>query len=495
MVESAPIDGSSGFVGTTTKGSTSIEAQMSTSPEPGSFRRFAASRHSWLVIVAGLFLVYNSNFREIGGSDTIPATLLPAAIVAQQSLTLDMFQPIFRTDEKLRTYKIFSGVSQVIDGRELSSYPVGGAILAAPVYAIPVWMGWLEEWQDYRIAAKVAVSLMVALSAGFLFLTLRRLVEPHIALFLSLAYALGTSAWSTASQGPWQHAPGMFTLSLGILLLQKLEERPLEAMGRYAAAAGAALAMAVVSRPLNIVPALLLALFVLLRHRRTLLAFGVPFASIGCCLVAYNVLNFGHLTGGYQAVYDSPSLRGLGLSPATAFSMPLLQGLASTLASPSKGLLIFSPFMLAGIAGSVAAWRDSEFPLGRYLVIWFFFVLVVLSKNELWWGGATYGPRYFSELMIPLTLMIGASWSWIASRLVVRALFGVAVAVSIGIQVIGAFYFPCGWDQSPKWVHAATDRLWDWRDTEISRCISEGRRRGTASFEFLLGPSHGPWVK
>jgi len=471
--------------GRATRGLISIEAHAPSFFERGSLGRVLASRHSWLVIVAGLFLVYNANFREIGGTDTIPATLLPAAIVAHQTLTLDMFQPLVASDRHLRSYIEYGGATQTIDGRTFSSYPIGGSILAAPVYAIPSWLGWLEDWRDYRVAAKIASSLMVALSGGFVFLLLRRRVAVAPALVLTLAYALGTSAWSTASQGPWQHGPGLFTLSLGLLFLQKLED---ESRAGYAAIAGAALAMAVVSRPLNLLPALLLALFVGVRHRSRWLAFGAPFAGIGAALVAYNVGVFGRLTGGYEAVYESVPLRSLGLTPDTAFSLPLLEGFANTLISPSKGLLIFSPFALAGLLGVVAAWRAREFALGRYLVVWLLVVLVVLAKNQLWWGGATYGPRYFTELMIPTILIIGAIWPWISARRWLAGAFGTAVAVSIGIQSIGAFYFPCGWDTLPRSVHAAPERLWDWRDPEILRCIQQGQRRGTQAFEFLREP-------
>ncbi|MCP5044870.1 MAG: hypothetical protein GY944_27905 [bacterium] len=450
--------------------------------------RSIAHRRTWWFVVVGLFVVYNLNFREIGGTDTIPATLLPAAIVAEQSLTLDRFRPMFQEDEPLRRFSIFGGAVQPVDGHLRSSYPVGGAILATPVYAPAVWLGMLKDWRDHRVAAKVAASLMVAFSAGFLFLGLKRLAPPGAALALTLAYALGTSAWSIASQGLWQHGPGMFLLSLGLLLLLKLEESP---SWRAAAGAGACLAMAVVCRPLNLIPALTLSLFVLIRHRRQLLAFALPFGSIGLWLVWYNVSVFGRLTGGYEAIYRSPALRFLGLTPESAFSLPLLEGLASTLMSPSKGMLIFSPFMLAGLFGIGSALRDREFALSRYLAVWFLLVLVVLSMNQLWWGGATYGPRYFSELMLPLTFMIALCIRRIATRPVLLGAFGVAVVASIAVQVLGAFYYPCGWDARPKWVHQHTERLWDWSDPTIVRCIQAGRERGTQAFEFLRAP-HPP---
>ncbi len=438
--------------------------------------------------MAGIFIVYNANLREIGGTDTVPATLLPAAIVKQQTFHLDMFRPLWRAYPDLARFTRFGGATQTIDEHILSSYPIGGAILATPIYAIPAWMGWLTEWRDFRVVAKITASAWVAFSAGFIFLSLRRWVAPGVALGLTVAYALGTSAWSVASQSMWQHGPGMFLLSLAVLLLQKLDEDP---MASNVATIGVCLAMSVVCRPLNLIPALVFALFIVIRHREKLVAFAIPFAGIGLWLAWYNVTTFGNLSGGLSAIYHSPAIVFHEITPETAFTFPLHEGLVSTLVSPSKGFLIFSPFMIAGIISIGLALRGRVFPISRYLAAWFLLVLFVLSKNQLWWGGATYGPRYFSELTIPLILIIGQNWPRIACRPVLFASFGVAVAVSMGIQVLGAFYSPCGWDTRPEWVHLHPERLWDWRDPEILRCIQEGRARGSQAFEFLREP-HPP---
>ena len=54
------------------------------------------------------------------------------------------------------------------------------------------------------------------------------------------------------------------------------------------------------------------------------------------------------------------------------------------------------------------------------------------------------------------------------------ALFRVAMAASIALQAIGAFCYPSSWNRIPVSVDTQHDRLWDWGDTEIRRCLEEG---------------------
>ncbi|OGL39318.1 MAG: hypothetical protein A2043_10885 [Candidatus Schekmanbacteria bacterium GWA2_38_9] len=45
----------------------------------------------------------------------------------------------------------------------------------------------------------------------------------------------------------------------------------------------------------------------------------------------------------------------------------------------------------------------------------------------------------------------------------------------IFVQFIGAFYYSSGnWNSLPKPVTFARERLWDWKDSQILRCIKSG---------------------
>jgi hypothetical protein len=53
----------------------------------------------------------------------------------------------------------------------------------------------------------------------------------------------------------------------------------------------------------------------------------------------------------------------------------------------------------------------------------------------------------------------------------------VTIAFSIAVQVVGAFCYPSTWNGQPRSVDLNHERLWDWRDTELSRCLIEALQR------------------
>src|SRR5262249_46627615 len=99
---------------------------------------------------------------------------------------------------------------------------------------------------------------------------------------------------------------------------------------------------------------------------------------------------------------------------------------------------------------------------------------VVLSKYAVWWGGHCFGPRYWTEVFALFAILLAFGLDWMRTRS--RALFvlsGVTIAMAIGVHAIGAFCFPSTWNLLPDNVDFHHSRLWDWRDTELSRCLIE----------------------
>jgi hypothetical protein len=78
--------------------------------------------------------------------------------------------------------------------------------------------------------------------------------------------------------------------------------------------------------------------------------------------------------------------------------------------------------------------------------------------------------------LLAILLAFGLEWAAAHSRAVV-ALFAVTIAWAIAVQVVGAACYPSSWNLEPVNVDYHHDRLWDWRDTELSRCLSETLRQ------------------
>jgi hypothetical protein len=432
-----------------------------------------------------LFCIYNANFRHGSSTDTISTTALPVSIITEGDFDLDEFRGLLSTHTQAldAALKYFGGM-QERDGHLVSSYPLGAAVMAVPFFAAAHYSGYLQQWHHYRVVGKIAASAMVAFAAVFIFLALRLQIDQRAAWMLALFFALGTSAWSISSQDLWQQGPGSLCLAAAIYALSRLEREPSQTL---AVLAGICLGLAVYCRLLNAVPTAALSLFMLLHQRRYLIAYLAPLAAFACVIAYYNLTTFGNLSGGYDAIYKSPAHAWRGIDSASGYSNPLLKGLVDTLVSPSRGLWIYSPFTLAGFAAIIPLLRTPGQPvLPRYLALWVAMMCVILAKNTIWWGGATFGPRYFAEVCIALAVLAGVSWQWLRDSRLARAAITAGGIVAIAIHGIGALFAPCGWEVEPTLTDVDPSRFWNWRDMEIERCAKSGFVNGFKSPEILL---------
>ena len=93
----------------------------------------------------------------------------------------------------------------------------------------------------------------------------------------------------------------------------------------------------------------------------------------------------------------------------------------------------------------------------------------------IWWAAHSFGPRFWIDAtpLFAIVLGVALEWSWKRSRPLFAALV-LTGAFAIGVQLLGAFCYPSTWNRSPVNVDQAHERLWDWRDTELTRCWNEG---------------------
>ena len=320
--------------------------------------------------------------------------------------------------------------------------------------------------------AKRAMAALVALTGVILYRILLLLNLRRAALPAALAAFLGSDLWAVGSQAAWQHGPAAFSLITAIALLLP---RPMNR--RRLVLAGLATASIVACRLMDVVFAIASLGGLAWRDRRALIWF-VPAPVLGAlALLDYNFWFFGSIVGG-QARIEQYHARFHGVSGI--WSTNLFDGLGGTIFSPNRGLLVFSPWIavaLATLAVPVVRQRLAAHSIICVLLASLVPYLVVLSKYSVWWGGHSFGPRYWTDA-IPLFAILfafGLDWTLTRSRALV-AISAVTVVFSIAIQSIGAFCYPSTWNAKPNNVDIHHERLWDWRDTELSRCLIESWR-------------------
>ena len=177
-------------------------------------------------------------------------------------------------------------------------------------------------------------------------------------------------------------------------------------------------------------------------------------------LVVYNVIVFGSPVG---ALYGEPI--------PWVFPPP---GLAGLLVSPSRGLFVYSPFLLLAIAGIWRAWRtppDAATALVRETSVAAIASWVAYASVAWWWAGWSYGNRYLLDAVPLLTLAIAYAIDRgaLATRFR-RLLAGAAFAWSALLQFAGALYAYTywngyNWNATPS-IDSTPERLWAWTDPQ-----------------------------
>jgi hypothetical protein len=431
---------------------------------------FAWGRSILLFVV--LVAIYSANRRTIEVGDTEAAKFIPIGLIRGRGPFLEWIYP--KTDEPYPYYLTASR------GHVLSSYPLGAGLVAMP-FVLPqvLWLdlrkpGWdkdepLLKWYATRMA-KNAAAVIAALTAVALFQVLRLLEVGRMALPAALVAALGSDLWTVASQSLWQHGPAalMLTLALWLVLIPG-RSRPRLVLAGLAAAA------MVCCRSLDAVFAVAIISWMALDRRRDLAWFVPPVVVVGVALAGFNSYYFGSVNGGQarlEATHEALH------AVSGTWTNPFLAGVAGTLLSPSRGLFVYSPWIAVALATIPAiAGRLKSQPLFLWLLAALAINLVALAKYSCWWAGSCFGPRFWTDAIpvFGILLGMGLDWSWTRCR-PVFALFAATALASVVIQVVGAFYYPSSWQQSPDNVHLHHERLWDWRDNELTRCLREGPR-------------------
>ena len=324
-------------------------------------------------------------------------------------------------------------VASSIPGRYVNFFGVGPALMLVPVYAVaqllvPDLAG--NAWLSWFLCKETAAAL-VAGSAALIYLAALSLTKRRNALVIAVAYGLGTCVWSTCSQGMWQQTPNVFFLALGTLLFFRIEK------ARWLAVpCGVVYALAVWCRPTSAVVVVCVGVYLLLRDRRALIAFalaGLPFAV---ALAFYNY----HYLGSPFAFGQDVGGRIIAVSKTGSNAMwqtPLFKGLLGLLVSPSRGLFVYSPFLLLAIPGMVRIWSAPRYAVLRPLLVAVALVLCVEAKHFDWWAGWSFGYRHVLDMTVFLSLMLIPVMDTLWERKLYRGMLAAAVLFSVGVQVVG----------------------------------------------------------
>jgi hypothetical protein len=414
---------------------------------------------SLLLIVLICLVVYYGNMRVTAAGDSRATALIPVALLTQGNLRMDKFAEYYHS-LGVRTHWF----AHTRHGW-MPYYPVATGVLIAPLYIIPVYSvasvnPTVQQWIVFSEKAEKAVApLIVAASAVVLFLLAQRLgVSLMVAWCLTIAYAFGSQAWVLSSQSLWAYGPGALSMLLTLLFAVLHLQRPTRGK---ALLYGLFCALTVAIRPQMALFSAPAFLWMVWRRPHEFMYYAVPGLLVGNALALYNLTVFGNLAGGYGSV---------GIPEGTFW-----EALLGLLFSPGRGLLVYFPLTLLGIAGAAVALlrRCANWDFYAMLAVFVVLHTIVLSSWHGWWAGWTYGPRYMTEIqpaliLLTVPLFTAGSRPWL--RRLLWAVFSVFLVWSVTLQFIGAYLLPNNhWDASPINIDDYPNRAWGWRDTPYFR--------------------------
>jgi hypothetical protein len=374
-----------------------------------------------------------------------------------------------------------------IDGRILHRYPSGTPMLALPFVAIANAAGLSAANPDgsYNAAAEIRIqrllaSLLMALLTVIFFRMAAILLPISWSLAIAGGAASGTQVMSVATRSLCAHT---FEILLAGLVLYVILKAELRNWRLHPVILATLLSWMFFVRPTGAIPVAAVSIFVLLRYRRDFPLYAVAGVLWLDAFFGYSWSTIGQLLPDYYLVGN-----GLGAS-----YLPSV--IAANLISPSRGLFIFVPAVLAVIYLVVRHWRTlPQRPLVVLAIGVIVAHLVLISTWPVWWGGCSFGPRLLTD-MVPWFVMLAIFGGVALRRYCAGDLAGVAdahagyrrvvLATTAALTLIGVAingWAACSWAPASWGIKVAVDyhpeRVWDWRTPQfLAGIVAEARPR------------------
>lgn len=333
---------------------------------------------SGLLLFLGL-LLWQSPIRTYLYGDSMGSLLTSQQLLKNGSPVLE------QSEEEIRELG-YTWQIRESKGKLLYAYPQGTSYLSVPAVLIANLMGYdMGNIHHQASVQKVLAITSLLVAVILLHLIARSFIPPAASIGLILVFTLGSTLASSVSIAFWNYNLELTFLLLSILLLTKIEnwKSPITA-----GTLGLLLFLAFFCRP-TAAPFIATTLLLLaIYHRRHF----YPAAAVSGTLFAIHTLfslhYYGSLTPGQHHF------------SALNFGASLLEGIAGTTISPSKGLFTNSPILVFSILTPFILWKRNELKsLDTFIAIGLLLHILAISSWGMWWGGGSFASRLCTDAL------------------------------------------------------------------------------------------------
>lgn len=293
----------------------------------------------------------------------------------------------------------------------------GTALVGAPVMAMLTWTGMPSDVELAPILAKMTASILMALVCVCIFLTAERVSDGASALVVTALAAAASPYLSLLSQTFWSQTGAVVCQALSAALLIPLlgrhDQQLKEGLGARVLWGGLLLAAGFLAgfstccRPTFIAWAGILGIFLVIKLRGNALP-GIVGIVLGL-LFTFWVNKFSQ--GSYTGLHVDKSVNEIGfkLSP-----LIILKNFLAFTVSPYRGLIFWSPWTLAFIAGLVVLLRRENWRsywLQAHALFLLSCVAGLLAFSDLWSWEA--GPRHPADMIFSGCIIAAPIFAWL----------------------------------------------------------------------------------
>jgi hypothetical protein len=313
-----------------------------------------------------------------------------------------------------------------VDGALYSKKEPLRALAVLPLVAL----AHAAPWLSIRATAMLFNAPVTAGAAVVLYALVRRQgYQARTAFATSLIYGLATFALVYARTLFGEPLAALLIL-LGVLAAQRFHEhvRP-----TWAALTGLAFGLCIGVNNVYALFVPIAALYLFRLHRpnlRDVTAFVLP---VVVCLALIGLRNW--------ARFGSPLVGGYDVAEGEGFTNSALTGVYGLLISPFRGVFWYNPILILAIPGWLMLRRKSSGLAWLVLTLG----LVQTLAYAAWWswhGGVVWGPRFLLPitplLILCIAPLVEAAWTRRDLMIVLAGL----VALSVGVQLLGALFDP-----------------------------------------------------
>jgi len=411
----------------------------------------------WLLVIISIviFNIVNRSPIDCASSDSRWTLLTAQSIIENNTLKLNKYIGTKGEYTIKKGGKLGYGIDDV-DGNLYNFFPLGSSLSSLPfvwverqIFDKHMKIHSQNRLVQKEIAAFVAVGIFI-----LLYLIASFYMSSKWSILVATLFWLGTALSSTLGAGLWSHTFAIFYALISIYLVLKIIK---EDRDGYWIFLSFTLFMAYLSRPTMSLLSVTLIIYLFFNHKKiiALKSALLVFLFLGL-FVLYSLSEFNQILPSY---YMPKRLSG------GDFGLALMVNTFS----PSRGLFVFSPFLLLFFIRFKDLYRVFREDITLLIIlIWIIVHLIIISKFPHWSGGWCYGPRFMSDVLPAIYLIFVILLSYIFKREYIKykKIISIFLILSISFSIyahaiMGLFSSNCAilWNRFPTKDHAL---YFDW---------------------------------